>query len=64
MSSGDTITMDSSRVIDLTILYPQEMELLKSLRTRFRFGEVTIIMRDGVPQRIKRVIEIEDLGSK
>lgn len=63
MLLGDTIQTDSSKVIDWTILYPQEMELLKALRTKFRFGEVTIIMRDGVPQRLRRVTEFEDLSS-
>ena len=62
MLLGDTIQTDSSRVIDIIDLSPQEMQLLKTLRSRFKFGEVTIIMRDGVPQRIKRIVDIVDLG--
>ncbi len=49
---------DTTVIIEL---HPQEMELIRNLRTRFRFGEVTIIMQDGVPLRLKRVTEIEDL---
>lgn len=61
MLLGDTIQMDSSNFIEVTTLHPNEMQLLKSLRTRFRFGEVTIIMQDGVPLRLKRVTEFENL---
>ncbi len=48
---GDTITE----------LHPKEMELLRALRTQWRFGEVTILMRDGLPFRLRRVTEFDDL---
>ena len=33
------------------------MYMLRDLRTRFKFGEVTIIMKDGIPMRWKRITE-------
>ena len=50
--------------IEILTLHPFEMELLSKLRKNFRFGEVTIVMKDGLPLRIKRVYEIEDLTNK
>lgn len=44
-------------------LRPQEMELLKMLRSRFRFGDVTIKMRDGIPFRLVRTQEFSDLST-
>lgn len=49
---------DTTIIIEL---HPNEIELIKSLRNRFRFGEVTIIMRNGLPVRLKRITEFEDL---
>lgn len=43
-------------------LHPNEMQLIRSLRNNWRFGEVTIIVRDGIPQRLKRVEEFLDLN--
>ena len=64
MLSRDTTLMDSSSIVDWTILHPNETELLRLLRTKYRFGDVTIIMQDGVPQRVKRVTEIDNLNPK
>ena len=55
MFSNDTT------VIDIVTLHPNEMQLLKMLRSRFRYGDITIIMQDGLPVRIKRITEIENL---
>ena len=55
MFSNDTT------VIDIVPLHPNEMQLLKMLRSRFRYGDITIIMQDGLPVRIKRITEIENL---
>jgi len=52
---------DTTVIIEL---HPNEMQLLRNLRTNFRFGEVTIIMRDGLPFRLKRVTEFADLDKK
>ena len=45
-------------------LHPNEFKLILALRNKFRFGEVVIIMRDGVPQRLKKVEVFEDLQEK
>ena len=52
------ISIESSWGIQL---HPKELSLIIALRAKFRSGEVTVIMRDGVPQYIKRVIEFDHL---
>ena len=42
-------------------LHPKELSLIVALRGKFPNGDVTIVMRDGVPQYIKRVLEIDHL---
>ena len=54
------LTNDTT-VIDIEILHPNELQLIRNLRTKFRFGEVTILMRDGLPFRLKRITEFADL---
>ena len=49
--------------IELIDLHTYEMELIKRLR-KYKYGEITIIMKDGLPMRFKRITEIEDLQSK
>ena len=63
----DTMQTDSFRNSDTTIieiveLHLNEISLLKDLRKRFRFGEVTIIMKDGLPVRWKRITEFGEPG--
>lgn len=41
-------------------LHDREVQLLNWLRTRWRFGEVTIMVRDGVPYRAIRAFESKD----
>ena len=41
-------------------LNPSELALILSLR-KVPFGEVVVIMRDGIPQRLKRVEYFESL---
>ena len=48
-------------LIEILEMHPFEVELLRNLRTRFRFGEVVIIMKDGLPLRLKRVTEFAEL---
>jgi len=52
---------NNDTVIEILELSRHEIELIRNLRTRFRFGEVTILMRDGVPFRLKKVTEFADL---
>jgi len=35
-------------------LHPNELWLIKKIRQKYRFGEITIIIRNGVPLRIKK----------
>ena len=48
-------------VIEIINLHPQEIELIKALRNKWRFGEITVIVRDGLPMRLRRVVEFIDL---
>ena len=52
---------DTVVIHEITELHRYEMNLLRMMRSRCRFGEITIIMRDGLPQRIKRITEVFDL---
>lgn len=36
-------------------LHPYMANLVDKLEQEFRFGEVIIVMQDGIPQRIKKV---------
>lgn len=52
---------DDTVSIELLELHPQEVQLLRMLRGRFKFGDVTIRMRDGLPFRLVRIQEFGDL---
>ncbi len=54
----------SDTVIEIVELHPNELQLLNNLRKTFRFGEITIIMRDGLPVRLRRITEFAELDSK
>ena len=43
-------------------LKQQEIDLIIEIRTKYRFGEVTILTRDGVPQDILKTVERTRLG--
>ena len=42
-------------------LHPKELALILALREKFPFGDVVIVMRDGVPQMIKQALIFDDL---
>lgn len=44
-------------------LHALEIELLTRIRNKYRFGEITIILHNGLPQKIKEVTRYEDLKS-
>lgn len=49
---------------DLIIeLHPKEIQLIKAIRNNWRFGEVTILIRDGLPYRLRRIQEFLDLDT-
>jgi hypothetical protein len=52
------ITDDTTAIIEL---HKNEMQLIRAIRNKFRFGEITIIVRDGLPVQLKRTIEFENL---
>jgi hypothetical protein len=42
-------------------LHPQEAELIRKIREQYRFGEIVIECRDGLPIRIARTVVYEAL---
>jgi hypothetical protein len=47
---------------DLGELKPQEIELIYWIRNVYRFGEITIMTRDGIPQDVVKTINRVRLG--
>jgi ribosomal protein S3AE len=46
---------------ELANLHPNEVALINKWRTKYRYSEITIIIQDGVPLRIKQVVTTETL---
>jgi hypothetical protein len=44
-------------------LKPQEIELIKLIRNKYRYGSVEIVVKDGVPLDLIRTIERERLST-
>lgn len=42
---------------DIYPLKPQEIELIKLMRTKYRFGTIEVMVRDGIPQDILKTVE-------
>jgi len=42
-------------------LHPKEIVLLLALRNKFRYGDVIIKMKDGVPMRLAKAYEFDEL---
>lgn len=42
---------------NLLPLHPREIELLTLIRTKYRYGSLEIITRDGLPEDIKITVE-------
>jgi len=45
-------------------IYPlnkNEENLIRLIKTKYRYGEIIVICHDGIPQRIKRVDVFDDL---
>ena len=38
------------------LLHPNEVELIQLIRGRARYGEILIVTKDGLPQRIRRTV--------
>lgn len=56
--------ISNDTTIEILELHRLEVQLLRNLRKQFRFGEVTIIMKDGLPFRLRRITEFAELDSK
>lgn len=54
------VKVTNDTYLELIDLHTYEMELIKRLR-QYRFGEITIVMKDGLPVRFKRITEIENI---
>jgi hypothetical protein len=57
------MSQSNDSVIEILELTSNEMELIQSIRNKWRFGEMVIIVHDGQPVRMKRVTEFLDLKS-
>ena len=49
---------DTTIIIEI---HPQEIALLNAMRNKFRFGQMQITLRDGLPVRIDSAVEGIDL---
>lgn len=43
-------------------MHPMEIDLILTLRHEYRFGEVGISMRDGLPQQLLKTVNRRKLG--
>lgn len=43
----------------VTELHPKEIELIRRIRTKYRFSTITVTTQDGLPHSIKQVINTE-----
>jgi len=42
-------------------LHPNEVNLIKRMRQQYRFGEILVVVQDGIPQRIRRAVISDNL---
>lgn len=42
-------------------LHQLEVDLIRRIREKYRFGELTIILHEGLPRKVKQVTVYEDL---
>lgn len=61
MAAGTQLPPLNGGLGELHIL---EIELLQRIRHKYRFGELTVILHAGLPQKIKAVTVYEDLKSE
>lgn len=45
-------------------LRPQEVDLLRLIRSKYRYGTIEIMVKDGVPIDILRTVERERLSTE
>lgn len=44
-------------------LHPKEIQLIKRMRSKYRYGEIVVVIQDGIPQRIRRAVLSDNLES-
>ena len=44
------------------LLHPNEVELIKEIRERYRYGKIEVITRDGLPIAIEKTVERQSLN--
>lgn len=54
--------MPPEKEIDLGKLHPKEVQLIYYIRNKFKYGDVVVQTRDGLPYRISRAVEYQELG--
>jgi hypothetical protein len=47
---------------DLGELHQKEIDLIYLIRTKYRFGSIELVLRDGLPQDVIKTIERQRLG--
>lgn len=50
--------------LDIKELYPQEKELIYYIRHKFKYGDIVIQTRAGLPYRILKVTEFQTLDDR
>lgn len=53
----------SDTTIEIIELTKNEVQLIRSIRNNWKFGEIVIMVRDGQPYRLRRVTEFVDLNT-
>lgn len=54
---------EENNIHEVIELHPNEVQLIKAIRERFKFGEITIKTRNGLPFRLIRTEEFIDLNN-
>ena len=58
------MNQSNDTLIEILELHSNEISMIRDMRNRFKFGEVTIIMREGLPVRWKRITEFGEPGQE
>lgn len=54
------MNQNKNQEVKVESLHPNEEWLILRWRNKYRYGEITIIIQDGIPQRIKQCIIGDD----
>lgn len=60
MQNNQTQNHKEITIESLGKLHPKELQLIYWIRNRFKFGEITLKVRDGLPERILKAFESQD----